>query len=132
MTNPKLYWISLLVFSAVMIAGGVTDVLRMQMQVETFERLGYPVYLLTIIGTAKLVGVLVIAVPGWPILKEWAYAGFSIDLLGGTVSHAFVGDPIFPTLLPLLVLAVGLASYFSRPPSRRLTSGWSGRAQAKS
>jgi hypothetical protein len=123
MTNPKLYWTSLLVFCLLMVAGGVTDVLRLQMQVETFERLELPVYLLTIVGTAKLIGVVVIAVPSWPILKEWAYAGFSIDLVGATASHAFVGDPIFPTLLPLAVLAVGLASCFSRPPSRRLTSG---------
>ena len=119
-TDSRLYWGSLVVFCLIMIAGGVTDLLRMEMQVETFERLQYPVYLLTIIGAAKLIGVVAIAVPERPILKEWAYAGFSIDLIGATASHAFVADPIFPTLLPILVLTVGLVSYFTRPPPRRM------------
>lgn len=119
--NPKLYWASLVAFCLVMIAGGVTDVLHFEMQVETFERLLYPTYLLTIVGTAKLIGVVVIAMPGQPVLKEWAYAGFTIDLVGAAASHAFVSDPLFPTILPLLVLALGLVSYSYRPPSRRVT-----------
>lgn len=82
--------------------------------------LGYPTYLLFILGPAKLAGVLVIAAPGLPRLKEWAYAGFVIDFGGAFASHAFNGDG--PALLapPLVLMAVLLGSYWLRPASRRL------------
>jgi hypothetical protein len=119
-SNPKVYWGSLGVFCLAMVGGGVADLVRLQPQVEIMQTLQYPLYLLTIIGAAKLAGVAVLVAPGKPILKEWAYAGFSIDLVGAAASHLFVGDAPFPTVLPLLVWSVGMTSYFSRPPSRRI------------
>ena len=121
-SNAKLYWGSLGAFCLAMVGGGVADLVRLQPQVEILETLQYPLYLLTIIGVAKLAGVVVLVTPGYPILKEWAYAGFSVDLIGATASHWFVGDALVPTVLPLVVWAVGMTSYFARPPSRRITS----------
>ena len=70
------------------------NLIRYEEQREAMAELGYPVYLMTILGVAKLLGVLALLLPGTPLLKEWAYAGFTFDLLGASVSHAFVGHSI--------------------------------------
>jgi hypothetical protein len=62
----------------------------------------------------------VAAAPGLPRLKEWAYAGFTIDLVGAATSHIFVSDPFMETLSPLLILVLVLTSHALRPASRRL------------
>lgn len=84
--------------------------------------LGYPEYLMTILGVAKISGVIALLIPGLPLLKEWAYAGFTFDILGASASHAFVGDPVGEILIPLVLLTICIASYCWRPPSRRLES----------
>jgi hypothetical protein len=82
--------------------------------------LGYPLYFMTIIGTAKLLGVIAVLVPGQPLLKEWAYAGLTFNLMGATLSHAFSGDPFSHTVRPATILLIGVASYLLRPATRRL------------
>lgn len=101
-------------------AGGVFDLIQPPDAVAQFEHLGYPQYLLTMICVAKILGVLALLAPGFPRLKEWAYAGLTIDLIGASVSHAAVGDPLPNIAIPLVILAIGAASYFLRPDSRRL------------
>ena len=86
------------------------------------RNLGYPPYMMTILGTAKLLGVIALLIPGHPLLKEWAYAGFTFNLLGATASHLFAGDPISEALPPFILLCVGATSYTLRPASRRLAS----------
>ena len=114
------YWIVTVLFCAGMTAGGVGDVLRAEGVMEVLARLGYPWYLALILGVAKLFGVVVLLLPGLRRLKEWAYAGFAFDLLGALASHAFVRDPPMEFLGAALMLALGAASYFMRPASRRL------------
>lgn len=118
--NVKLYWAATGLFCLVMAGGATANLLRLPPQVEAMETLGYPLYVMTILGTAKALGVIALLLPGQPILKEWAYAGFTIDLLGATASHAFVSDPIGPTIIPLVVLGLAAASYVSRPAARRM------------
>jgi hypothetical protein len=84
------------------------------------DTLGYPEYLMTILGGAKILGVIALLIPGVPLLKEWAYSGFTFDMLGASASHAFVGDSIAETVTPLVVLAFGITSYCLRPAKRRL------------
>ena len=120
------YWIATVVFCAAMAAGGVLDLLRVDFLVEGMDKLGYPVYILTILGVAKLLGVVALLPPGIPLLKEWAYAGFAFELLGATVSHLYVGDPVNEVAPPLVLLALAAASYLLRPPSRRLASATAG------
>jgi hypothetical protein len=84
--------------------------------------LGYPAYVMTILGIAKLLGVGALLIPGRPLLKEWAYAGFTFNMLGATASHLFVGDPMSETLPPLVLLCLGAVSYQLRPASRRLAA----------
>ena len=114
------YWLTTGIFCAVLGFGGVAHLLRADAMAQGMETLGYPPYLMTILGTAKVLGVLALLAPGRPLLKEWAYAGFTFNLLGATVSHIFVGDPASETVRPAIVLVLAIASYFLRPPSRRL------------
>ncbi len=114
------YWLMTGLFCLAMAAGGTMNLLRVEPQQVVIEKLGYPEYLMTILGVAKLLGVIALLLPGFPLLKEWAYAGFTFDLLGAAASHAFVGDPVMETLLPLIILAIAAVSYSLRPPSRRL------------
>ena len=120
--NRKLlgYWLTTGIFCAALGFGGVAHLLRADAMAQGIATLGYPPYLMTILGTAKVLGVLALLAPGRPLLKEWAYAGFTFNLLGATLSHIFVGDPASETVRPALVLVLAIASYFLRPPSRRL------------
>jgi uncharacterized membrane protein YphA (DoxX/SURF4 family) len=110
------------VFALAMTASGVMDVLRPPQLVESFGKLGYPVYLLIILGVWKLLGTLAIVAPGFPRLKEWAYAGFFFNLSGAFVSHLAAGDGLGEAIISLGLLTIGLASWALRPSSRRLSA----------
>ena len=114
------YWISTGMFCALYVYGGTSHLLRTEQIATSMAALGYPAYVMTILGVAKLLGVAALLMPGRPLLKEWAYAGFTINLLGAIASHLFVGDPLAHTLRPVFVLGVGAASYHLRPISRRM------------
>ena len=67
----RTYWIATGLFCLIFSAAGVGNLMRVQPQREVIEALGFPVYLMTILGVAKLLGVVALLVPRWPILKEW-------------------------------------------------------------
>ena len=86
--------------------------------VDSMIHLGYPVYLVTILGVWKILGVVALLIPKFPLLKEWASAGFFFIMSGAIFSHIAVGDTmkqLFPSLL-LLILTV--ISWYFRPGSR--------------
>ena len=113
------FWALTDFFLLPMTAGGVADILHVENVVETFNRLEYPLYLATILGVAKLLGTVAILAPRFLRLKEWAYAGFTFDLLGAASSHFAVSDyaGIAP---PLILLGIMAGSYLLRPAPRRL------------
>lgn len=76
--------------------------------------------MLNILGVYKLLGAIVLAVPGLKRLKEWAYAGFFFDFTGAAASHAMNGDGVDLIMPPLVLLVFVLGSYFLRPESRKL------------
>lgn len=79
--------------------------------VEIFKQLGYPLYMLPFIGVAKLLGIITLVVPGFPRLKEWAYAGLFFDLTGAVYSGLAVGG-FHPQMLIMLVpFGLGALSY---------------------
>ena len=92
--NPIGYWIATGLFCAMLTGSGLAHLTHVEFIAESMAELGYPPYLLTILGTAKLLGIVALLAPGRPLLKEWAYAGFAFNLIGATASHAFSGDPI--------------------------------------
>ena len=114
------YWVVTAVFCAFMLAGAIGNLMRAAPQKESMEGLGYPLYLMTFLGIAKILGVLAVLAPEFPKLKEWAYAGFTFLLLGASYSHAAAGDPVLTIVIPLVALGFGLLSYRLRPRTRRI------------
>ena len=114
------FWILtvLIVFSQ--FAAGVMDVMKVGPAVPGLEALGFPSYVLYILGPAKLIGAIVIAIPGFKRLKEWAYAGFVIDFIAAAMCHGLNGDGPEKIAPPLVVLVILLGRYFLRPASRKL------------
>ncbi len=116
------YLVSTALVVLAFVFGGVMDLMGGPDMVAAMEHLGYPEYLLVVLGVWKVLGAAAIAAPGLPRLKEWAYAGMMFDLTGAAVSHAAVGDPVSNVLVPLLLLALVLTSWARRPESRRLAA----------
>ena len=117
------YWVTtaLVVFELTM--GGAWDVLRVPQVRGLIERLGYPPYFLVILGTWKLLGAVALAIPKFPRLKEWAYAGVLFDLTGAVASLFASGlINVGAMAYPILMIGVAVASWALRPPSRRLCS----------
>ena len=107
------YWIVTSLMAALMIFSAVPDVLMVEGAVEIFTHLGYPKYLIPFIGVAKILGALAVVIPGLPRgLKEWAYAGLAIDLVGALFSHFSVGDPAVFFMVPTIALVLVFVSYF--------------------
>lgn len=116
----KIYWGVTILFCLIMGFSGFAHSTHLEMMVESMTALGYPTYFMTILGIAKLAGVATVLAPGLPLLKEWAYAGLSFNLVGAVATHVFVGDPVAESIPPVVVLLLGAASYLLRPASRRL------------
>ncbi len=106
------YWIVTVLMAALMVISGVPDVIAHPEAVKIFQHLGYPQYLLPFIGVAKILGVIAVLYPGFPRLKEWAYAGLAFDLIGAFYSHISVGDPASSWVFPIIGLALVMGSYF--------------------
>jgi hypothetical protein len=112
-----LYWIVTGLAAALMVMASIPDVMRHPQAISIFEHLGYPVYLLPFLGTAKLLGAGAVLVPGLPRLKEWAYAGLVFDLAGALYSHVSVGDPASVWVFPIIGLFLVGSSYVLRTAS---------------
>jgi uncharacterized membrane protein YphA (DoxX/SURF4 family) len=117
-TNKIIYWVATLWLALGMFSTGIVQLIKQQESVDAVTRLGYPVYFLTILGVWKILGVAAVLVPGFPRLKEWAYAGFFFAMTGAAFSHVVAGaiSEIFPALL-LLTLTV--ISWYFRPANRK-------------
>jgi hypothetical protein len=114
------YWIFTALFCVVLGISALGYLAQAEYFAKSIVALGYPTYVLTILGVAKLFGVIALLAPGRPLLKEWAYAGFAFDFLAASASHAFAGDPAVEAIRPLVILCVCALSYLLRPAGRRL------------
>jgi uncharacterized membrane protein YphA (DoxX/SURF4 family) len=120
--NKIIYWISTLWLALGMLSTGTVQLIKMKADVDNIIQLGYPIYLLTILGIWKILGVAAVLIPKFPLLKEWAYAGFFFAMSGAVISHIVSGNSvneIFPSLL-LLILTV--VSWYFRPVDRKAMS----------
>lgn len=118
--NNIIYWIATLFLSLGMLAGGIQQMLQVGGYNDIVTRLGYPLYMLSIIGTWKILGVAAILLPARPLLKEWAYAGFFFTMTGAAISHIVMQEP-FAELVPSLTLLVAIIiSWYFRPASRKV------------
>src|SRR5688500_7187486 len=108
--NKIIYWAATGFLAFGMLAQGVTQIAKSQGFIDILTQLGYPVYLLTIIGIWKVLGVIAVLIPKFPLLKEWAYAGFFFVMSGALFSHVAQGNSIAETLPPLFLLIVIVVS----------------------
>jgi hypothetical protein len=114
------FWATTILGCLPMFAGGIADLLHIEESVKVITGLGYPEYVLTILGVAKPLGVVIVLAPGLKRLKEWAYAGLIIDLVGASASHGFHSDGVKDVLVPIIIATILLASWHLRPNSRVL------------
>lgn len=105
------YYISTVLLSAAFIFGGIDELRKSPASLALMAHLGYPAYLLSILGVAKLLAVIGVWQKKWPNLREWAYAGIFIDLTGAFVSTLAVGDGLVMTLPVIGFAAITLVSY---------------------
>jgi hypothetical protein len=90
-TNTIVYWIVTALFCLQMSFTAYAQ-LRLPQVAEAFTHLGFPAYFRVELSLAKLLGVLLLLAPAPARLKEWAYAGFAIDIASAVIAHLAVGD----------------------------------------
>ena len=112
-TIKIIYWVSTILFVLANLFSGITSIMQTEPGVELMKGLGYASYVLVILGVAKVLGSIALLQDKYRTLKEWAYAGFTFDILGASASFAFTMSPISAVISPLIFLAVMFVSYVS-------------------
>jgi DoxX-like family len=120
--NKIIYWIATLWLALGMTSTGIVQFIKMKEEVDLFNRLGYPIYFLTILGTWKLLGVIAVLIPKFPLLKEWAYAGFFFAMSGAVFSHLASGSGAMDYFGPVLLIVLTVTSWYFRPEDRKVIS----------
>ena len=114
------YWAVTGFLSFGMLLGGSGQLYRASFNVDGIVHLGFPLYVLTIIGLWKILAVTAILIPKYLLLKEWAYAGLFFLLSGGVVSHFASGDGVLEALPVFMFMCLTVISWYLRPTNRRL------------
>ena len=111
-----IYWILTGLFAFIMLGAAIPDALSVPVAVAGFKEMGYPAYLLPFLGIAKILGVAAILIPGYPRLKEWAYAGLTFDLLGASYSIMCSGKSVgnWAPMFVILLIAAGSYIYYHK------------------
>jgi hypothetical protein len=107
-----IYWVATILLVALMLTSVIGSFMNNPKGDELAKHLGYPLYIFKFLAVAKALGIIAILVPGFPRLKEWAYAGFTFDLAGAVFSGLFVGDPIVQWIPVFVGLILVFTSYF--------------------
>jgi hypothetical protein len=105
------YWIITGLFAAFMLMSGFFDAISAPQALHVFDDLQLPEYLCPFLGVAKLAGGIAILIPGFPRIKEWAYAGLFFDLLGATYCGLGSGHPAKEAVFMIVPLAFLFTSY---------------------
>lgn len=119
--NNTIYWISTILLSLGMLFGGLAQIFRVKENVEGIIHLGYPIYLMSILGVWKVLGVIAILIPKFTLLKEWAYAGFFFAMSGAVISHVTIGDGFIHYIAPLIFTLLTAVSWYYRPLNRKIS-----------
>jgi uncharacterized membrane protein YphA (DoxX/SURF4 family) len=113
------YWATTGLLGVALIGSGIMDLVGTPEIVEAMERLGMPLYLVPLLGVAKLLAAAAILAPKFARLKEWAYAGVVIDFVGAVYAHV-LSNEAGEIVAPLVLLTLTFASWFLRPSNRKL------------
>lgn len=114
------YWIATVWLAFGMLSSGLMQAMQTEMEVDLMTHLGYPIYFLTLLGVWKILGVMAILSPRFPLLKEWAYAGLFFAMSGAAYSHIAIGDSFGETFPSVLLLTLTVISWYCRPPSKKI------------
>lgn len=117
-----IYWIATLWLALGMTSTGIVQLIGIDEEVDMITGLGYPAYIVFILGVWKILGVVAILVPKFPLLKEWAYAGFFFNISGAIISHLVSGSAPVDFFGPALLLVLIVTSWYFRPPTRKLVA----------
>jgi len=117
-----IYWIATLWLALGMASTGSVQLMRMPEDLALMSRIGFPAYFLTIIGIWKLLGVVAVLMPKFPLLKEWAYAGFFFSMSGAVFCHIASGSAALDFFGPILLIVLTVTSWYFRPVERKLQS----------
>jgi hypothetical protein len=120
--NKIIYWISTAWLALGMLSTGIVQLIKTKEETDLMFHLGYPLYFLTLIGSWKILGVIAVLLPGYRLVKEWAYAGFFFTATGAIFSHTVAGDPFKENFGPLLLVVLTVVSWYFRPANRKLVS----------
>jgi uncharacterized membrane protein YphA (DoxX/SURF4 family) len=118
--NKIIYWIATLWLALGMTATGIVQLMQSKDETDRMSHLGYPIYLLILLGVWKLLGVIAILIPKFPLLKEWTYAGFFFAMSGAIFSHFALKDNAADFFGPALLLILTVLSWYFRPIERKL------------
>lgn len=122
MVRKIAYWSSTAIV-AVMLLLGLSYLSGNEQVISGFAKAGYPQHLRIVLGIAKPAAAIVLLLPGFALLKEWAYAGATFAWVMAFISAYSAGDRAQVWSLPLSLLVLLIVSYVTRPPSRRLIFG---------
>ncbi|KIA93428.1 DoxX-like family protein [Pedobacter kyungheensis] len=118
--NKIIYWIATVWLVLGMTSTGIVQLMKMKEETVMMAHLGYPLYFLTLLGIWKILGVIAILIPKFPLLKEWAYAGFFFAMSGAVFSHLAVGDAAKDLFGPVLLIVLTAVSWYFRPAGRKI------------
>lgn len=118
--NKIIYWVATLWLALGMLSTGIVQLLHVKEDTQFVLDLGYPAYLLTLLGIWKILGIVAVIVPRYPVIKEWAYAGFFFAMSGAVYSHIAVHNPLKDLFGPVLLLVLTAVSWYFRPENRKV------------
>jgi hypothetical protein len=124
--NKIIYWIATIWLATGMISTGMVQLFRLKGNgpgsLDSLTHLGYPGYLLMLLGIWKILGVAALLIPKYPLMKEWAYAGFFFIMTGAIFSHFAAGD-LFKEIFPsILLLILTMVSWYFRHLGRKIVA----------
>jgi len=121
--NNIIYWVATGLLAFGMLVSGLQQLFHTKEMDEMIAHLGYPRYFMTILGIWKICGVIAILIPGFKLVKEWAYAGLFFVMTGALVSHLASGDYGLKEIIgPIMQSVFIILSWHFRPADRKIVS----------
>ena len=114
------YWVTIVILEFVLLSGSIAYLMRLEAPVQGMLHLGYPLYFITILGFWKVLGGIALIVPGFPRVKEWAYAGIFFDFTGAIASHIACGDNAAHIIWTLCFTIITVISWALRTSTQRI------------
>ena|ERR1700761_411952 len=120
--NKIIYWVATALLAIGMLTSGLQQILQAKEMTNMIAHLGYPPYFMDILGVWKILGVIAILLPGFKLVKEWAYAGFFFAMTGALISHLAIGDDGLKEIIgPVMQTVFVILSWYFRPADRKVS-----------